>query len=146
LLDVAPKADGTLPEAQIKGLKELGQWMKINKEALYAAKPAHFVEGGIDEWRAGSLRFLEKGNYLYAIELGNEWPPTVGFAEYRESRIPVAPQRIPGAAPVEGSAVRMLGFDKDLRWHMEGEDLVIDEIPDPLPCDHAWTFRIQVLQ
>jgi alpha-L-fucosidase len=144
LLDVAPKADGTLPDAQIKGLKELGRWMRINKEALYAAKPAHFVKGGIDEWRAGSFRFLEKGNYLYAIELGNEWPPTVGFAEYRESTIPSAPLRIASAVPIEGSAVRMLGHDEDLAWHMEGKDLVIDKLPEKLPCDHAWTFEIQV--
>ena len=34
LLNVAPKADGTLPQAQIDGLKELGKWMAVDKEAL----------------------------------------------------------------------------------------------------------------
>jgi len=144
LLDVAPKADGTLPEAQIKGLQELGAWMKINKEALYAAKPAHFVEGGIDEWKSGSFRFMEKGDYLYAVDIGNEWPTELGFDEYTDSEIPVAPVVIPGAVPVEGSSVRMLGHDKDLPWHLEGDDLVIEELPDPLPCEHAWSFKIKI--
>jgi alpha-L-fucosidase len=143
LLDVAPKADGTLPEEQINGLKELGKWMAINKEALYAAKPAPFVEGGVETWKAGSIRFTEKGSYLYAIELGNVWPPTVGFADYEDSERPSAPYTIPGVNPVKDSEIRMLGSSMNLSWHQDGGDLVIEEIPDSLPCDYAWCFKIQ---
>jgi alpha-L-fucosidase len=146
LLDVAPKADGTLPEAQVNGLKELGKWMAVNKEALHAAKPAPFTEGGVDTWEAGTIRFTEKGPYLYAIELGNEWPPTVGFADYKDSEPPSAPYSIPGVKPIKGSAVLMLGSSKNLPWHQQGENVIIEELPDSLPCDYAWSFKIQVLQ
>ncbi len=129
---------------QIDGLKKLGEWMKINKEALYAAKPAHFVEGGANIWRAGSLRYTEKGTYLYAIELGNVWPPDVGFADYKDGEPPSAPYTIPGVKPIKGSEIRMLGSSKKLPWHQEGENLIIDELPDPLPCDYAWSFKIQI--
>jgi len=145
LLDVAPKADGTLPEAQIEGLKKLGDWMSINKEALYAAKPAPFVEGGVDTWKSGSIRFTEKGNYLYAIEMGNTWPPEVGFADYKDSRLPTAPYIIPGVKPVEDSEIILLGESENLPWHIEGNDLVIEALPDSLPGDYAWSFKIQVL-
>jgi alpha-L-fucosidase len=146
LLDVAPKADGTLPEAQINGLKELGRWMAVNKEALYAAKPAHFVEGGIDKWKAGTMRFLEKGDYLYAIDLGNNWPPKVGFADYEESKSPIAPLTISGVRPIKDSEILMLGSDKSLPWRVEGDNLVIEELPDPLPCEHAWSFKIKIIE
>jgi hypothetical protein len=33
----------------------------------------------------------------------------------------------------------------DLPWHLEGDDLVIEELPDSLPGDYAWSFKIQVL-
>ena len=144
LLDVAPKADGTLPEAQIEGLKKLGEWMSINKEALYAAKPAPFVKGGSDDWSFGSIRFTEKGDYLYAIELGNEWPTKLGFADYEDSKPPSVPYIIPGVKPIEDSDILMLGSKKILPWHQEGDDLVIEELPDPLPCDYAWSFKIKV--
>lgn len=146
LLDVAPKADGTLPQEQIDGLKELGEWMKINKTALYGAKPAHYVEGGIDKWQDEdrTMRFLEKGDFLYAIELGNVWPTEKGFANYEESVPPIAPVRIKDARPLKGSAVRLLGYDKDLPWHMDGDELVIEELPEELPCEHAWTFKIKI--
>ncbi len=130
LLDVAPKADGTLPPSQIEGLKKLGEWMKINKEALYAAKPAPFVAGGVDVTEAASVRFTMKGNFLYAIDLEE----------------PSSPEVIPGVKPIKGSEIRMLGSNENLPWHQEGNKLVIEELPDSLPCDYAWSFKIQVLQ
>jgi alpha-L-fucosidase len=46
LLDMGPKADGTIPDAQINVLKELGAWNKKNGEAIFntvAGLPAgHF--------------------------------------------------------------------------------------------------------
>ncbi len=144
LLNVAPKADGTLPQEQIDGLKELGNWMAINKEALYAAKPASFIEGGSDDWIVGTMRLLEKGDFLYAVELGNVWPTEKGFADYEESAPPSLPIIIPELTPIEGSVIKMLGSDEELSWRMDGNDLVIEELPDELPCDHAWSFKIKV--
>ncbi len=121
LLNVSPKGDGTIPVYQVKMLNKLGDWMDVNKVALYGA-----------DWRipseAGTLRFTEKGPYLYAIDLAK----------------PNAGEVIPGVTPVQGSEIRMLGCDKPLTWHQAGADVVIDEIPDPLPCDYAWTFKIHV--
>jgi alpha-L-fucosidase len=128
LLSIGPKADGTIPDDQIEVLMEIGNWMGINKEALYGADPAPFHEGGVNTWKAGSLRFTEKGRYLYAIELNM---PRVGMV-------------IPGVTPAKGTKIRMLGSNQNISWHQDGSDIVIDEIPDPLPCDYAWTFKIAI--
>lgn len=144
LVSVAPKADGTLPQAQIDGLRELGDWMKINKEALHAAKPAHFLEGGTDQWMNGTFRFTEKEGFIYAIELGNEWPSKVGFGEYGDSKEPTAPLLIPDVTAAEGSEVFMLGYDTPLTWRQEGKNMIIESLPEVLPCDHAWTFKIKI--
>jgi alpha-L-fucosidase len=144
LLSVAPKADGTLPPSQVEGLRELGKWMAINKEALYASSPAPYVEGGVDHWKAGTIRFTEKGQYLYVIELGNEFEETDGDPDYTESIVPHAPFSIPGVIPIENSTITMLGSDMILPWHIEGNDLVIEQLPATLPGDHAWSFKIRV--
>jgi alpha-L-fucosidase len=36
LLNVGPKPDGTFPEQSTERLKEIGDWMKVNSEAIYA--------------------------------------------------------------------------------------------------------------
>lgn len=38
LLNVGPKPDGTFPEQSTERLKEIGNWMKVNSEAIYATK------------------------------------------------------------------------------------------------------------
>ena len=121
LLSISPKADGTLPVYQVKMLSKLGDWMKVNKVALYGARcrtPS----------KAGTFRFTENGPWLYALALAT---PKTG-------------QVIPGVTPVQGSEMRLLGCNKPLTWHQAGADVVIDDLPDPLPCDYAWSFRIQV--
>jgi alpha-L-fucosidase len=123
LLCVSPKADGTLPDYQVKMLSKLGDWMKVNKVALHGAQcrtPS----------KAGNFRFTKKGPNLYAIDFEKPKPGQV----------------IPGVSPMRGSEIRMLGCDKPLGWHQAGRDVVIDDIPIPLPCDYAWTFRMQAEQ
>jgi len=121
LLGVAPRADGTIPEAQVAVLEGLGKWMKVNKKALYGS-----------HWRThceeGSLRFVVKDGDLLAIDLER----------------PGVPEVIGGVTAKPGSVVRMQGSDKELSWRQDGSNLVIDELPDPLPCDHAWIFRIKL--
>jgi len=50
---------------------------------------------------------------------------------------------IPGVTPAAGSTIRMLGSDKKLAWRQDGANVVIDELPAPLPCDYAWVFEIR---
>lgn len=38
LLNVGPKADGTIPEQSITRLQEIGKWMELNGEAIYETK------------------------------------------------------------------------------------------------------------
>ncbi len=127
LLSIGPRADGTLPEYQVEMLKKLGAWMKVNKEALYGATPAPYSKCGVRVWKAGTIRFTAKGEYLYAIELN---PPTT-----REV--------ITGLRLAPGAVVVMLGVNENLPWHQEGTDVVVDKIPDRLPCQYAWSFRIR---
>ena len=168
LLSLAPLPDGTLPPTQVEVLKQMGQWMAVNKEALYAARCAPFNEGGIDHWKSGTIRFTEKGDYVYAIELGNELyveykddeeDPETGITGtyldlddraitggYPNSKPPQAPYLIPGVKPVGGSKVTLLGSDESLPWRQQGDDVVIEKLPEPLPGDYAWSFKIKVIK
>jgi alpha-L-fucosidase len=38
LLDIGPKADGTIPDKQVQILKELGRWTSKHKEAIYGTR------------------------------------------------------------------------------------------------------------
>lgn len=38
LLNIGPKADGTIPQESIERLQQVGSWMKVNGEAIYGTK------------------------------------------------------------------------------------------------------------
>jgi alpha-L-fucosidase len=85
LLNIGPRADGTIPEEVQKVLRDVGAWLKINGEAIYGTRPWKSYGEGPTKVSAGSFhdmdtpgytsedfRFTAKGKTLYAIELG--WP------------------------------------------------------------------------
>lgn len=41
LLDIGPKADGTIPLVMQERLLGIGRWMDVNGEAIYCSKPWH---------------------------------------------------------------------------------------------------------
>lgn len=67
LLNVGPKADGTIPENQLKRLTDLGDWMKINSEGIYDTYP-YVIPSAIlnDETQ---VRFTQKNEDLYIFLL-----------------------------------------------------------------------------
>jgi alpha-L-fucosidase len=89
LLNVGPKSDGTIPDEARTILLQIGAWLKVNGEAIYASRPfTVFGEGStsrrprdptakgsdIQTFTAHDIRFTTShdGRILYATALG--WP------------------------------------------------------------------------
>lgn len=61
LLDIGPRADGTIPEEEVEILKEFGRWTSKHKEAIYdtrAGIPAGFVQGYTTLNRSGDILYI----------------------------------------------------------------------------------------
>ena len=67
LIDVGPKADGTIPENQLKPLKDLGQWLKQNGEGIFDTHP--WVKSSLILDDKTELRFTRKKDALYVYFL-----------------------------------------------------------------------------
>lgn len=84
MLNVSPMANGIIPQNQQDILLEIGKWLDVNGEAIYATRPfTVFGEGPTKQEKAGmfldkitygaqDIRYTRKGNTVYAIVLG--WP------------------------------------------------------------------------
>jgi alpha-L-fucosidase len=124
LLDIGPRADGSIPEIMQTRLRETGAWLKVNGESIY----------GTTYWSRmaaqGPLRFSVKQNeafYITSLERpGNQ--VTV------DAPIPVR----------AGDRVTMLGYNgPDLKWTQQNGKLVID-VPEAARAagGNAWVFKI----
>ncbi|MDE0021245.1 MAG: alpha-L-fucosidase [Candidatus Poribacteria bacterium] len=124
LLNVPPKADGTLDEATERILAEIGAWMRVNGEGLYGTRPWR-VYG--DEENA--VRFVKKDRFLYAHFL--RWPSGGAFQV----------RHLPRSARVRD--VQMMGLDGSLEWTRDGDMLSVKAPLEP-PCEHAYALQIEL--
>jgi alpha-L-fucosidase len=146
MLDIGPKVDGTLPQPGVDILLAVGQWLKMNGEAIYGTRPwtvygegptknlsggAGYGEDKDKPYAAQDIRFTTKGPALYAILLG--WPE-------KESLI----TSLPEGKPLWFGKIRqvqMLGIDQPLRWTQDGQGLRV-EMPQSRPGEHAYVLNI----
>ena len=156
LLDIGPDSDGTIPPIMEQRLLEIGDWLKVNGEAIYGTRPA----GRSHQWTDGKrptqeygefmvkynlldqvgqkprdgmavkqVFFTKKSDALYAITAG--WPGKQ--LVLRDIRVPA------------NSEVVMLGVPGKLKTIRSRNTLTIltpDLDPDEAPCQYAFAFRI----
>ncbi|QKW10439.1 alpha-L-fucosidase [Streptomyces sp. NA04227] len=69
LLNIGPKADGSIPEIQAERVRDLGAWLKINGEAIYGTTYWSHAE---DKNSNVPVRYTVKDGALYVTAL--KWP------------------------------------------------------------------------
>lgn len=144
LLNIGPRSDGTIPDEVQQVLRDIGAWLKINGEAIYATRPwkvfgegpTKVVEGAFHDtetqsYTAEDFRFTSKGDTIYAIELG--WP------QGREAVIRSLTNGSTDAQTV--ASVELLGSDSKLSFEQRADGLHV-QLPASAPGKYAYSFRI----
>ena len=129
LLNVSPKADGTIPQDQQDTLLAVGKWLEINGEAIYDTHSwTKFEEKDGDH-----IYFTVKGQDLYAIVMGK----SIGG----EVVIHSLPS---GGAAGSVRSVTLLGGGP-LRYKQDGAGLSVT-MPDPSELKQAFVLRVTGLK
>ena len=145
LLNIGPKSDGTIPEAAARTLREVGAWLKVNGDAIYATHPwktfgegptkvvaGAFHDADIQAYTAEDFRFTVKGEAIYAIEFG--WPSSHACVIHS-----LATGSLEGKRKV--ASVDMLGAPTHLSFQQLPDGLHL-QLPAEAPGKSAYVFRI----
>lgn len=136
LLNIGPKADGTIPDKDRQILLAIGQWMKLNGEAIYGAKlwrksaegstqiqEGQFTDSAAKEFTSQDIRFTVNGGYIYAICLNMKGKNSVCIKSFAFSD-DASKTDFCGAI----KAVEVIGYDKTPTWTQDREGLKINTI------------------
>ena len=109
LLNVGPRADGSIPAMQRERLEALGAWLKVNGEAIFDTVPWIRAEGRTGDNQ--EVRFTQAPNAAYATLLMDTGGKSLMLKDLK-----LRP----------GSAIDILGGAQHLPWHQAGNDVAID--------------------
>ena len=123
LLNVGPTADGSFPEASVRILGEIGNWMKANGESIYGTQSANIVQ---PDWGRITRKKGNNGSESLYLQVF-EWPNN------RQLIIPInANKRV---------TVNTLKGYQNLPFHITNNQLIIDV---PANAHDNWVSVIRV--
>ncbi|TWU67325.1 alpha-L-fucosidase [Crateriforma conspicua] len=144
LLNIAPAPDGTIPSDQQQVLRDIGDWLRINGEAIYGSRPwlmfgegptstpvGHLADVKFNGFGSKDIRYTTNHGNLYAIALDRPadgekvqivW---LGSSTYRG----------------EITDVTLVGHEGKIQWERTKEGLMI-QIPEKTECKYAYVFKI----
>ena len=143
MLNVSPKPSGEIPQDQQEILLTIGEWLKVNGEAIYASSTWDvFGEGPTRQEKSGmfldklsytaqDVRYTRKDNHIYAIVLG--WPGNdveVVLESFSNTDHQV-------------SNVSILGYDKEVSFELKPDGLHI-QTPNQMIDDKAFVIKIAI--
>ena len=123
LLNIGPKPDGTLPEPALQRLTEIGAWMDINKEAIYATQP-------IAPYKTDNVCFTRsKNGSIYALYLLDE-------------KIKLSSKITIKSPPKMPKKLTLLGVKSTIKWRKLGDNLEVILPVGIRYLKHALVFKL----
>jgi len=124
LLNVAPTAEGDYEPEAYDRLKDIGEWMMTNSEAIYNSHP-------ILPYKEGKVCFTEmRDGTVYAIYLADEnedsLPAKITFEKFPLSNY---------------AKVELLGSTEEIKLN-KNEIEIPGSVRNNPPCKYAWTFKL----
>ncbi|MBI4908666.1 MAG: alpha-L-fucosidase [Acidobacteria bacterium] len=153
LLDIGPDADGTIPVIMEQRLLEIGDWLKVNGEAIYGTKGWKQTR----QWGAGDVPKVEYGKEFstaYDVTKLTEKQPggkasIDAFFTSKGNNVYAILPRWPGrqfvVKDVKGiQAATLLGSGAKLAFKASARGVTIEmpEVPEELMRQPAWVLKL----
>ena len=133
LLNIGPKADGTIPKRDQQILREMGDWLAVNGEAIYGSRPwrvategssqqawGAFSDGEAPSYTSQDIRYTFRDGFLYALQLDpsrEEETVLLTSLAYNLTEPQILHARI--------QRVELLGNSQELDWQQDASGLQV---------------------
>ncbi len=159
LLNVGPYADGSFHTDALAQLYKIGDWLKVNGEAIFGTRPFEIAaegptraedadydvqhireqlkngneeEGGVHTgvFTAEDFRFTQTKEAVYVIAM--DWP--------KDGRLKIHALKKNGGL-ISFRSMSLLGSEAEITYSQEEEYLLV-HLPKEKPCDYAYAIKL----
>jgi alpha-L-fucosidase len=153
LLDIGPKADGTIPPLMQERLLQIGKWLSINGDAIYGTRP--WKEAC--QWSSGDRNYKPKKGESLLLKQTRDPDPGYAvkqmFFTYKDHNLycilPQYPENnrviIKGLRLDKTSSIFFLTTGKQLSWERAGNNIEVkmpSYDPRDFPAPYAYVLKI----
>ncbi len=124
LLNIGPSADGSIPVIMQQRLKDIGDWLNVNGEAIYDTKS---TDNTLFDSSGDNIFTTQKDTSTYIFML--QWKPMLTLK-----------------TTIKPNEITLLGYSKSLEFKYDNDilNIILPPLtPDLVPCQHAWTLKIR---
>jgi len=142
-LNIGPRADGTIPEGMQRRLLAMGDWLKLNGEAIYGSKPwitygeykGELIEESDVVYTKHSMR-IHKEEYRFTSK-----PGAVYVQVFQKSDQPI---QLDAFAKFDKRVrkVSLIGSKKKVSWKATKSGFNID-FPSGTKLNHVAVFKVE---
>jgi len=130
LMNIGPTHDGRIMPIFEERLRQMGSWLKVNGEAIYASKPWTHQNDTVTPGVWYTSKKQPTGTVVYATVL--DWPK--------------GDLVLGSVTPTQNTVITMLGYPAPFKWRRNpkmGITVMIPPIPAAsMPCEWAWVFKL----
>lgn len=131
---VGPSAFGEFHPEAIRQMREAGQWLRVNGEAIYATRPREGAKWGEGE----AIRYTRSKDRRFVYAILTSWPG--------------AQVTLKTVRPKAGSIITLLGSKTPLQWWFDSARGTTIALPENMqqasnrPCSYAWSLKIEPIE
>jgi alpha-L-fucosidase len=153
LLDIGPAADGTIPVIMEERLLQIGDWLKVNGDAIYGTKPWKTTR----QWSAGEVPKIEYNTeyetFYDVTKLASKPEPgkagIEAFFTTKGADLFAILPRWPGRSFVvrevtNAKSMTLLGAAAPLKFKVvkDGISVELPDLPEALLPQPAWVLKV----